>query len=179
MINLFYCAMDRDKRVAIYPGSFDPITNGHLDIISRASNLFDVLIVAVAYNPRKKYLFSEDERISLIKKVIEEEGFRNVKVESFAGLLVSYAKQKGAIAIIRGLRALSDFEYELSLSLMNRNLCGEIETVFLMTNEINSFISSSLVKEVANLGGDISKYVPRVVLEALQKKFQKIIGMEG
>jgi len=155
-------------KVAIYPGSYDPITNGHLDIIGRSSLLFDKIIVAVAKNAEKgSALFSESERITMINQSISH--LKNVEVDSFNGLLVNYAADKNANAIIRGLRALSDFEFEFKMALMNRSLKEEISTVFMMPHEKYTHISSSLVKEVAWLGGDVSAYVPQHVERALQE----------
>ena len=154
-------------KIAIYPGSYDPITNGHLDIIERSSKLFDKIIVAVARNAEKSSaLFSEFERIAMINESITH--LRNVEVDSFNGLLVNYAADKNANAIIRGLRALSDFEFEFKMALMNRSLKEEITTVFMMPHEKYTHISSSLVKEVASLGGDVSPYVPHHVEDALE-----------
>ena len=155
-------------KIAIYPGSYDPITNGHLDIIERSSKLFDKIIVAVARNGEKgSALFSESERIAMINQSISH--LKNVEVDSFNGLLVNYAADKNANAIIRGLRALSDFESEFKMALMNRSLKEEISTVFMMPHEKYTHISSSLVKEVAWLGGDVSAYVPQHVERALQE----------
>ncbi|MDB3868647.1 pantetheine-phosphate adenylyltransferase [Candidatus Marinimicrobia bacterium] len=155
-------------KIAIYPGSYDPITNGHLDIIERSSKLFDKIIVAVASNGEKgKALFSESDRIKMINKSIIH--LNNVKVDSFNGLLVDYAVDKNANVIIRGLRALSDFEFEFKMALMNRSLKEEISTVFMMPHEKYTHISSSLVKEVASLGGDVSPYVPQHVQLSLQE----------
>ncbi|AGX03733.1 MULTISPECIES: pantetheine-phosphate adenylyltransferase [Bacillaceae] len=155
--------------IAVCPGSFDPITYGHLDIIKRASKVFDQIHVVLLNNSSKNPLFSVDERISLISEVTRE--FPNVKVDSFQGLLVDYAKGVGASAIIRGLRAVSDFEYEMQITSMNRVLNEEIETFFMMTNNQFSFLSSSIVKEVAKYGGDISELVPEAVQKALSGKF--------
>ena len=155
-------------KIAIYPGSYDPITNGHLDIIERSSSLFDKIIVAVARNAEKSSaLFSESERIAMINQSIIH--LNNIEVDSFNGLLVNYAADKSANAIIRGLRALSDFEFEFKMALMNRSLNEEISTVFMMPHEKYTHISSSLVKEVAWLGGDVSAYVPQHVERALQE----------
>ncbi|MBU5677375.1 pantetheine-phosphate adenylyltransferase [Alkaliphilus sp. MSJ-5] len=156
-------------RVAIYPGSFDPITNGHLDIIERASKMCDKLIVSVIYNPNKNPLFTLEER----KKLVEEsvKNYPNVSVDCFSGLLIEYAKENEATAIIKGLRAISDFEYELQMALMNQKLCPSIETVFLMTSSEYSFLSSSLIKEVARFGGCIKGLVPEVVYKAVMNRF--------
>jgi pantetheine-phosphate adenylyltransferase len=156
-------------RTAVYPGSFDPPTNGHCDIIGRSSLIFDHVIVAVAENATKKYDFTVDERIKMLKEISKDYG--NIEIDHFEGLLVKYAEQVGAVTIIRGLRALSDFEYELELALMNRHLNQNVDTIFMMTNEHYSFIRSSLVKEVARLGGDISDKVPPVVEKYLMKRY--------
>ncbi len=144
--------------VAIYPGSFDPPTNGHLDLIDRSARLCDRLIVSVLRNEAKQPLFSVEERMEMLREVICD--YPNAQVESFDGLLVDYAKQRGATVIIRGIRAISDYEYELQMALMNRRLCPEVETIFLMAGEAYSFLSSRIVKEVIRLGGDISGLVP-------------------
>jgi pantetheine-phosphate adenylyltransferase len=158
-------------RVAVCPGSFDPITYGHLDIITRAAKVFDELYVVVLNNSSKKPLFSVEERIDLIDQVTKS--IPNVKVDSFQGLLVDYAESVNANAIIRGLRAVSDFEYEMQITSMNRVLDDKIETFFIMTNNQYSFLSSSIVKEVAKYGGKISELVPSEVEEALLKKFNE------
>jgi len=157
-------------RIALYPGSFDPPTNGHCDIIKRASNLFDHLIVAVAKNPFKNSFFSVEERMNMLKDIVRN--FDNIEVDHFSGLLVEYAQRINAVTIIRGLRALSDFEYEFELALMNRHLNEKVDTIFMMTDEHYSFIRSSLVREVARLGGDISDKVPPVVETYLKKRFR-------
>ena len=160
-------------KIAIYPGSFDPITNGHLDVLKTSSEIFDKVIIAVAYNPEKinSGLLNVDERVELIKKCTKD--FPNVEVDSFVGLTVGYAKQKGAKVLIRGLRAVSDFEFEMQLSQTNSALDKEIKTIFLTTRPKYNFISSSSVKEVFDFGGDISKFVPEVVNEYLKEKFKK------
>ncbi|HYL76493.1 MAG TPA: pantetheine-phosphate adenylyltransferase [Bryobacteraceae bacterium] len=154
--------------VAIYPGSFDPITNGHLDLIQRGSALFDKLVVSILRNDEKQALFSVAERIEMLKEVVG--GFSNVEVASFDGLLVDYAAECGASVILRGIRAVSDYEYELQMALMNRRLRPEIETVFLMAGEAHSFISSRLVKEVIGLGGNIAGLVPPSVEGRLRRR---------
>ena len=161
-------------RRAIYPGSFDPITNGHLDVICRASRLFDELIVAVAVNEQKKSsLFSFSERVDLIEQVCRDvPDAPNVAVVHFDGLLVDFARQKGASAILRGLRAVSDFEFEFQMALMNRKMEPGIETVFLMPREEYTYLSSSLIKEIARLGGPVSAFVPACVAKALETKFR-------
>ena len=146
------------KITAIYPGTFDPVTNGHLDIIERASKLFDSVIITIAVNSSKKPLFTKDERMDMIKNVTKK--FKNVSVDVFDGLLVSYAKKKKASVIIRGLRAISDFDYEFQIAMATRRLSPDLETIFLMTKWEHSFLSSSVVREVALLGGDFSSFVP-------------------
>ena len=160
------------KIVAVYPGTFDPITNGHLDIIHRASNIFTEVIVAVSNNLRKTPLFSIDEREMLIKESVRE--IKNVIVERFEGLLVHYAKNRGASVVIRGLRAVSDFDYEFQMALMNRKLVSELEMVYLMPSEEYSYINSTIVKEIARLGGQLDCFLPKVVTEALNNKFYEI-----
>lgn len=159
------------KRIAVYPGTFDPVTNGHIDLVDRSRRIFDVVIVAVAENPKKIPLFSLEERIAMLKRVTAKR--KNVVIEGFDGLLVDYVRQKKAVGIIRGLRAVSDFEYEMQMALMNRRLDSDIETVFLMPNEEYSFITSTIVKEAASYGGDVSSLVPSLVVEKLRKKFKK------
>ena len=154
--------------IAIYPGSFDPITNGHLDLIERASKHFDRLIVAILRNETKEPLFTVDERMEMLREVIA--GYPNVELDSFDGLLVDYAAARGATVLMRGIRAISDYEFELQMALMNRRLRPEIETVFLMAGEAYSFLSSRLVKEVISLGGNITGLVPPAVAVRLQKR---------
>jgi pantetheine-phosphate adenylyltransferase len=156
-------------RTAIYPGSFDPLTNGHLDIIQRAAKLFDRVIVAVAQNEGKKPLFSLKDRLSLVQQSLGE--FPNVKADSFDTLLVDYAAKQNGQAIIRGLRAVSDFEFEFQLALMNRKLNGSVETIFMMPRETYTFLSSRIVKEIARLGGNVECFVPPHVQTALKRKF--------
>ena len=153
--------------IAIYPGTFDPITNGHIDIIARAAKLYHRVIVAVAVNNNKAPLFSLDERVALVQAVTTE--FANVNVIGFSTLLVEFAKQQGANVILRGLRAVSDFEYEFQLAGMNRKLYPNVETLFLTPSEQFTFLSSSLVREVASLGGNIDQFVSPVVKEAMKK----------
>jgi pantetheine-phosphate adenylyltransferase len=153
--------------VAIYPGSFDPITNGHLDLIERGSKLFDRLIVSILRNESKQPLFTVEERMEMLHEVVQ--GYPNVEVDSFHGLLVDYAADRGASVLLRGIRAISDYEYELQMALMNRRLRPEIETVFMMSGEAYSFISARLVKEVFRLGGNISGLVPPSVELRLRK----------
>src|SRR5580700_4520444 len=152
-------------RTVIYPGSFDPLTNGHLDVIQRAAKLFDKVIVAVAQNESKNPLFSLSERLELVGKCVG--GMKNVETDAFDGLLVNYAEKLGAVAIVRGLRAVSDFEFEFQLALMNRKLNERIETIFMMPKDTYTFLSSRIVKEIARLGGDVSSFVPGQVREAL------------
>ena len=160
--------MTAKKKTAIYPGSFDPLTNGHIDIIERALDIFDEVIIAVLHNPNKKVLFTMDERVKMIKESFN--GSKSVLVDSFGGLLVDYAKMKNAVAIIRGMRALSDFESEFQMALMNRKLNKEVQSVFLMTGFRWIFTSSSIIKEAAQFGGDISDMVPKAVnLKMLEK----------
>lgn len=155
--------------IAIYPGSFDPITNGHLDLIERGRRLFDKLIVSILRNETKQPLFSVEERIEMLGEVVG--GYPNVEVDSFNGLLVDYAAQNNATVLLRGIRAISDYEYELQMALMNRRLRPDIETVFMMASEAYSFISSRLVKEVFGLGGDIAGLVPPSVERRLRNRF--------
>ncbi|EAG1862012.1 pantetheine-phosphate adenylyltransferase [Listeria monocytogenes] len=157
-------------KIAVIPGTFDPITNGHLDIIERAAKIFDVLYVSVVNNSSKKPLFTIEERMEMIRQVTAH--LPNVQVESASGLTVDYAATRGATAIVRGLRAVSDFEYEMQIASMNRTLNAEIETFFIMTNTKYSFLSSSMVKEVAQYQGDISELVPEIVNEQVQAKFK-------
>lgn len=158
-------------RIAIYPGTFDPVTNGHLDILERAATLFDEVIVAVAEETYKTNLFSLQERADMLRQVIIN--IPNARVETFSGLLMDYVKAKGACAVVRGLRAVSDFEYEFQLSMMNKKLHAQAETIFLTTASEYSFISSSIIKQVAALGGCVTGLVPSEVEKALKQKFQK------
>ena len=155
-------------RVAIYPGSFDPLTNGHVDIIERGARIFDAIIVAILANVEKTPLFTENERITIIRDVFK--AHQNVQVEAFSGLLVDYAQLKKATVLVRGLRAVSDFEYEFQMALMNRHLAPGLETVFMMPDEKYTYISSRLIKEVFTLGGEITGLVPPVVEEKLRAK---------
>jgi pantetheine-phosphate adenylyltransferase len=161
----------RHKRVAVYPGSFDPLTNGHLDIARRAARLFDTLIVAVYAFPAKNLLFTLEERMRLWQEVIEAEELTNVRVDMFAELLVEFVRSAGGQAIVKGLRSPNDFEVEFQQGLMNRKLAPEIETICLLTNLEQLFVSSSLLKEVARLGGNVTDMLPPNVVLALQKKF--------
>jgi len=157
-------------RIAIYPGSFDPLTNGHLDVVQRAAKLFDRVIVAVAKNESKYPLFTLDERQALVKKAVAH--LPHVTTDAFDGLLVEYVASKKASAIVRGLRAISDFEFEFQLALMNRKLDENIETIFMMPKDTYTFLSSRIVKEIARLGGDVSAFVPAHVQAALRKKLK-------
>lgn len=157
------------KKIAVYPGTFDPLTYGHLDLIERGSCIFDELIVAIAEKPNKNLLFSTEERISMIREVVKNNS--KVRIESFDGLLVDYVNKMGASVIIRGLRAVSDFEFELSMALTNRKLSPKIETLFMMTSELYSFLSSGLVKEIASLQGSVKGFVPKIVEEKLKERF--------
>ena len=159
------------RKIAIVPGSFDPITYGHIDIIKRSAQLFDEVIVAILVNPDKKYLFTLEEREEMINESIKD--FKNVKVDSFSGLLVNYAKKVNSTVIVRGLRAVSDFEYEMQLTFMNKALDDNIETFYIMANKQYSFISSSIVKGVSGFGADLSKFVPKHVEERLEKKVKE------
>ena len=156
------------SRIAIYPGSFDPLTSGHVDIIERGSRIFDSIIVAILVNAEKVPLFSENERIAIIKEVFKD--YKNVQAETFNGLLVDYAQEKKATVLVRGLRAVSDFEYEFQMALMNRHLALGLETVFMMPDEKYTFVSSRLIKEVFTLGGEVTGLVPPVVEQKLRAK---------
>ncbi|EQA44869.1 pantetheine-phosphate adenylyltransferase [Leptospira broomii serovar Hurstbridge str. 5399] len=158
-------------RIAIYPGSFDPLTNGHVDILQRSMGLFDKVIIGVAVNSSKSFLFSIEERLSFIRQVTE--GWSNLEIDTFEGLTVDYCRKRGAKSIIRGLRAVTDFDYEYAISLMNKKLAPEIETIFLMSSNEYSFVSSTIVKEVARHGRDVSAQVPDIVSKALLKKLSK------
>lgn len=155
-------------RTVIYPGSFDPLTNGHLDLVHRAAKLFDQVIVAVAGNEGKGPLFSIEQRLDLVRQSIK--GLENVSAEAFEGLLVEYVEKRGGQAVIRGLRAVSDFEFEFQLALMNRKLNERVETIFMMPKDTYTFLSSRIVKEIARLGGDVSAFVPPQVVTMLRKK---------
>jgi pantetheine-phosphate adenylyltransferase len=158
-------------RRAIYPGSFDPITNGHLDVVERAGKLFDEVIVAVAHNDEKQALFTLKERMGFLDATVGK--LDNVRVAQFDGLLVEFAVTQQASAVVRGLRAVSDFEFEFQMALMNRKLKEEVETIFLMPKEEYTYLSSRIIKEIARLGGDVSQFVPPPVAAALMKKFSR------
>ena len=159
------------KRIAIYPGSFDPFTNGHLDIVERGCKLFDAIIVTILHNPNKQFMFTIEERMEMIESSITD--FSNVEADCYDGLLVDYAKKRNAQAILRGIRAVSDFEYEFQMALMNRRLNRDIQTVSLMTGLRWIFTSSSIIKEAAKFGGDISGMVPPLVEQKLKEKFSQ------
>ncbi|MFH1238583.1 MAG: pantetheine-phosphate adenylyltransferase [bacterium] len=160
------------RKIAVYPGSFDPLTYGHLDVIKRSLEIFDKVIVAVIEHPHKSALFTLEERVGMLKATTKS--FKNVKVDGFRGLLVNYVKAKRTNIVIRGLRAISDFEYELQMVLMNRRLNNSIDTIFLMPDERYSYLSSGLVKEIVAAGGKADKFVPEVVEKALHRKFDII-----
>ena len=164
--------MDINKRLALYPGTFDPFTYGHLDIVERALRIFDEVEVTVAVNAGKRALLSTEERCDLIRRCTEHLG--GVTVVAFEGLLVDYARQRRAAALVRGLRQVSDFDYEFQMAFANRKLYPDLETVFLMTSEAHALISSTIVRDVHRWGGDLSPFVPPVVMEALQKKLRNV-----
>ncbi len=161
-----------DSKIAIYPGTFDPVTNGHLSILNRGLQIFDKVIIAILFNPQKTPLFSLEERIQMIKAVTKDRP--NVEVDTFNGLLVDYALMKKSNVILKGLRAISDFEYEFQMALINRKLCREVQSLFLMTDYKWFYISSTIVKDAAAMGGDISGLVPELVEQQLKEKFRKI-----
>src|SRR6187431_2952827 len=158
-------------RRAIYPGSFDPITNGHLDVIERARKLFDEVVVAVAHNDEKQPLFSLEQRLDLLRETAGQ--IENVRIAEFSGLLVEFARAQNAGAVIRGLRAVSDFEFEFQMALMNRNLNAAVETIFLMPKEEYTYLSSRIVKEIARLGGDVAQFAPACVVEGFARKLER------
>jgi len=159
------------RKIAVYPGSFDPITYGHLDIINRGLKIFDEVIIAVAENPTKRALFTAEERVSLIREVLADNG--RATVDTFGGLLMDYVRGKGATVIIRGLRAVSDFEYEFQIAQMNRGISPDVETLFMMTSVQFSYLSSSIVKEVSSLNGPVDSLVPPLVKMALDSKYNR------
>ena len=163
--------LDYGMRTAIYPGSFDPLTNGHLDVIERASKLFDRVIVAIATNESKNPLFTLAERHALVSQAIEH--LKNVEADTFTGLLVDYVARRSGHAILRGLRAVSDFEFEFQLALMNRKLNERVETIFMVPKDVYTFLSSRIVKEIARLGGDVGAFVPSHVKDALARKLSQ------
>ncbi|MBA3464029.1 MAG: pantetheine-phosphate adenylyltransferase [Deltaproteobacteria bacterium] len=165
--------MTLSRSIAVYPGTFDPITNGHLDILERALALFETVVVTIAPNVRKNPLFTTDERMQFIKDALPSYGDKRLQFAVFEGLLVDYCKGRGATVIVRGLRALADFEYEFQFAHMNRRLAPGVDTVFFMTDERNHYVSSSLVKEVASFGGDVTGLVPAAVVAALAAKYRK------
>lgn len=158
----------KQSNIAVYPGTFDPVTYGHIDIIKRASKIFDKVIVAVAHNDHKRPLFSVEERASMLMDAVKN--LKNVTVDDFEGLVVNYVRRKGARVMIRGLRMISDFEYEFQMALTNRKLAENIETIFMMPNESYSYISSKLIKEAASLGADVKNFIPKKVQIALKEK---------
>ena len=161
------------NNIAVCPGSFDPITKGHLDILQRASKMFDKVIVVTLINVDKNPTFNEKERVDMMKRSIDELGLGNVEVDSYNGLLADYTKQHNATAIVKGLRAVSDFEYEFQMALLNKNLNPEAETVFFTTSSENLYLSSSIVKSIASLNGDISDFVPACIHNDIKKRFEK------
>ena len=156
------------NNIAVYPGTFDSVTHGHIDLIKRGIKTFDKLIVAVAHNPGKNPLFTVSERVDMLGEITKD--MKNVEVDDFNGLLVDYVHMKGASVVLRGVRAFSDFEHEFQMALTNRKLSPEIETIFMMPNESFSYVSSKIIKQIASMNGDISKFVPKVVEEYLKKK---------
>ena len=157
-------------RVAVYPGTFDPVTNGHIDIIKRASRIFDKLIVLIALHRGKETMFTKEERVDMLKRAVE--GINNVEVDFYQGLIAEYVKEREILAVIRGMRAVSDFEYEFQMALMNRHLNPQIEIIYLFPDEKYTYLSSSIVKEVASFGGDVSTFVPPYVEKMLLRKLK-------
>jgi pantetheine-phosphate adenylyltransferase len=165
---------DIKKKIAIYPGTFDPVTNGHIDIIGRAAELFDEVVVALATNSQKAPLFTEDERLTLLRGAVDEcyPQHTNITCDAFHGLLVEYAVKMGATAVVRGLRALSDFEYEFQMALMNRKLAGSVTTVFLMPHDRYTYLNSTIIRELSRYGKAVDEFVPSIVAQALRAKFE-------
>ncbi len=163
------------KRV-IYPGMFDPVTNGHIDVVKRATELFDEVVVTVGRNPAKVGLFSTEERVEMLRESLKD--FDNVRVDSFDGLMVEHAKELGAIGIIRGLRAITDFEYEFQMALMNRKLSNDIKTIFLMPHEKYTYLNSTIIRNLAMFGADVSKFVPPIVERKLKEKYPQQYGLK-
>jgi len=161
----------KEKIIALYPGTFDPITNGHIDVIHRASKIFDEVIVTLAINQTKKPLFTSEERMLMIKDAVKD--YKNVLVSKFDGLLVDYAEKNNVKVIIRGLRAVSDFEYEFQMALMNKKLAAEVTTVFMMPNEKYTYLNSTIIKDVAKFNGNVDNFVTKLVAEKLSEKFNK------
>ncbi len=161
----------KHTKTAIYPGTFDPVTYGHIDLIKRAANIFDKVVVAVAHNKSKGVLFSVKERVEMLEDAVK--GMDNVVIDDFDGLVVNYAKKMGTNVMIRGLRMISDFEYEFQMALTNRKLAGDIETIFMMPHEDYSYVSSKLIKEAATLGADVGNFIPKKAEAALKKKLSK------
>lgn len=166
----------KNGKIAVYPGTFDPVTYGHIDIIKRASRIFDKVIVAVARDPEKEILFTADERVAMLEDSIA--GMKNVTVDSFSGLVVDYVKKAGANVVVRGLRMLSDFEYEFQMALTNRKLAEDVETIFMMTHESYSYISSKLIKEAVGLGADLGCFLPKKAEALLRKRLKERRGSE-
>jgi pantetheine-phosphate adenylyltransferase len=161
-------------KFAMYPGTFDPLTLGHVDLIERAAGIFEGVILAIAVDTPKRTLFSVEERVRMGQEVVTELSLGNVEVCSFRGLLIHYAKQRGVSVLVRGLRAYSDFEYEFQLALTNRKMAPEVETLFMMPKEVHSYVTSSMVREIARLGGDPTEFVPWPVLRALRRRYRRI-----
>lgn len=166
--------MKNDKKIALYPGSFDPFTNGHIDVVERAARIFDIVIVTVAVNSKKETMFSGEERVQQIKDAVKEiPGADKVEVEQFTGLLIDFANKKNATVLLRGVRQISDFEFEFQMALTNRRLSPNLDTIFLMPDEKHAITSSSIVKEVASWGGDISSFVPPNIHAAILDRVKK------
>lgn len=165
----------KNMKTAVYPGTFDPLTLGHVDLIERSSSIFDKVILAVAVDSPKNTLFSIEDRVRMGREVVRDLSLGNVEVASFSGLLIHYARKRGASVLIRGLRAYSDFEYEFQLALTNRKMEPEVETLFMMPKEVHSYVTSSMVREIARLGGDPTEFVPGPVLRALRQCFRRSV----